>query len=148
LTLPQIKRFRLPPIADTAWLFLWRVASMVPEAYEVVEAWGFRPVSEIVWVKTTGDGVTPRIGMGSYVRNAHECCIVAVRGTASSTRLSCREPSVVLAPRGRHSEKPASVAALIERLAPGPRVELFARGFRPGWTSLGRELARRSQSGG
>jgi N6-adenosine-specific RNA methylase IME4 len=45
------------------------------------------------------------------------------------------------APVGRHSEKPDESYELIERLAPGPYVELFARRKRPGWTCLGNEVA-------
>lgn len=159
-------------LTEDAWLFLWRVASQVPEAYRVAEAWGFRATAEIVWVKTKackrckGTGVlaqqkvafeeTPkwkvpcgdcggsgeskdlRIGMGRTVRNAHEACIVAKRGRP--TRLSASVPSVLFAPRGEHSAKPEAFRDLVERLAPGPYLELFARTRRKGWTCMGDEL--------
>lgn len=51
LTLDQIKAFPLPPIADDAALFLWRVASMSEEAHAVERAWGFSHKTEIVWEK-------------------------------------------------------------------------------------------------
>jgi len=41
------------------------------------------------------------------------------------------------APRGQHSEKPAVFTDLIERMSPGPYVELFARQPRLGWDSWG-----------
>lgn len=41
------------------------------------------------------------------------------------------------APRGSHSEKPALFADLIEKMSPGPYVELFARQPRLGWDSWG-----------
>lgn len=139
MSIPEICTFELPPIAKNAWLFLWRVGSMQREALAVARAWGFDdPTSEFTWVKMTKDGSRPRKGMGRTVRNAHEVCLICRRGKPK--RLSASVPSVVLAPRAAHSAKPEEVARLIERLAPGPRVELFARRRREGWTTLGLEL--------
>lgn len=139
LGLEEIARFDLPPLAGDCVLFLWRVASMPVEALAVVEEWGFEPKSEIVWVKTTSAGAPHlRIGMGRTVRNAHETCIVATRGRP--VRRSASVPSVLFAPRWRHSAKPEAFFDLVEALYPGPYVELFARRVRPGWTALGNEV--------
>lgn len=134
LTLDEIKRFELPPIADDAYLFMWRVSSQVEEAYEVVRAWGFVPKSEIVWEKLTASG-KPWFGMGRHVRASHETAIVAVRGKPKPRSRSVRSRFAAVA--GRHSEKPEAFYDLIEQLAEGPYVELFARRARPGWTCLG-----------
>jgi N6-adenosine-specific RNA methylase IME4 len=49
---------------------------------------------------------------------------------------------VVIAPVGeQHSEKPDEVYRRIERLYPGPYLELFARKPRDGWTVWGNEIA-------
>lgn len=138
LTVEQLRWFPLPPIAADAWLFLWRVSAMPQEALDVVAAWGFVPKSEIVWVKTDQSGGKLRLGMGRYVRNSHETCIVATRG--KPVRAALDVPSVIHAPRGRHSEKPDQFFDLVERLVGDvPRVEMFARKPRPGWTVLGNE---------
>jgi N6-adenosine-specific RNA methylase IME4 len=42
-----------------------------------------------------------------------------------------------VAPRREHSRKPDEVRDRIERLLPGPRIELFARTTSPGWDSWG-----------
>jgi N6-adenosine-specific RNA methylase IME4 len=48
----------------------------------------------------------------------------------------------LLAVRKReHSRKPEAFYELIERCSPGPRLELFARYRRDGWTQWGDELA-------
>ena len=140
-TLParDIEALRLPPIAGDALLFLWRVASMQEEALRVCRAWGFRPVSEIVWAKTNADG-RPRMGMGRYVRCAHETCIIATRGRGITLIDSKAVPSWFTASRGKHSSKPAVFFTLIERLARGPYLELFAREERAGWTTVGNEI--------
>lgn len=125
------------PIADDALLFLWRVASMQSEALDVVRWWGFTLKSEIVWVKKTATGKR-HFGMGRYTRAEHEVCLIASRGKNIIRDHAVR--SVFDAPVGRHSEKPEAFYDLVERLAPGPYLELFARRHRPGWTCDGNEL--------
>ena len=145
LSTNDIVRFPLPELADDALLFLWRVASMQRSALAVMEAWGFgQPKSEICWVKLkqNADPGSPRIGMGRYVRNAHEVCLIGARGSALRLIEDHGVPSVIQAPRGRHSAKPAAFFEAVERLCPSAnKVELFARRQRPGWTCLGDEVA-------
>lgn len=126
-------------LADDALLFLWRVSSQVEEAYKVVRAWGFVPKSEIVWIKKT---VSDKIhfGMGRYVRASHETCIVAARGKAIPLIKNRSTRSIFEAPTGAHSQKPEAFYKLIEELCEGPRLELFARAQRDGWTTVGDEL--------
>lgn len=132
----EIESFVLPQLADDCLLFLWRVTSMAEEALGVVRAWGFCPKAELVWVKTAkGGGLA--FGMGRYVRAAHESCIIARRGRAKVQDRSVR--SVFYAPRRAHSEKPEEFFGIVEKLSPGPYLELFSRRSRPGWECLGLE---------
>jgi N6-adenosine-specific RNA methylase IME4 len=145
MSLSAIMRMPLPPIHKDAVLFLWRVSSMVEEAYQVVRAWDFVPKSEIVWNKTMPDGEKDAIGMGHIVRGSHETCIVARRGklikpTSKSERTSFRAPRTT-----EHSEKPEEFYRIVERLYPlelwpEAHVELFARKRRKGWIQEGDEL--------
>jgi len=143
MTLSDIIRMPLPPIADDAVMFFWRVSSMVPEAYEVVRSWGFTAKSEIVWNKTDSSGALS-LGMGRIVRGSHETCIVATRGKGIAP-LSRVEKTSFLAPRGKHSEKPEAFFHIVERLYPlelwpEAHVELFARKRRKGWIVFGDEV--------
>ena len=52
---------------------------------------------------------------------------------------------VVIAPVTEHSEKPDEVYRRIERLYPAPRLELFARKPREGWTVWGDEVPAAEQ---
>ncbi len=127
-------------IADDAVLFLWRVAAMPEEALLVVRAWGFVPKSEIVWLKRTVNG-RRWFGMGRTVRMEHETCIVATRGRVKVLDRSIR--STFEAPAGEHSEKPeVFYTDIVEKLFPGPYLELFARRQRAGWTCVGDELRK------
>jgi N6-adenosine-specific RNA methylase IME4 len=75
-------------------------------------------------------------GMGRTFRMSHETCLVGRRGRPE--RLSKSEKSVFYAPVRKHSEKPEEFFELVERLSPGPYLELFSGGHRrPGWTCLG-----------
>jgi N6-adenosine-specific RNA methylase IME4 len=143
MTLCDIARMPLPPIADDAVLFLWRVSSMVPAAYGIVRTLGFKAKSEIVWNKTDSAGELS-LGMGRIVRGSHETCIVATRGRGIEPK-SKSEKTSFLAPRGKHSEKPDAFFHLVERLYPlelwpEGHVELFARRRRKGWICFGDEL--------
>jgi N6-adenosine-specific RNA methylase IME4 len=112
----------------------------MPIWHEVIEAWGFR-YSTIAfdWIKLNANGNGLHWGHGvSGTRSNPEPCLLARRG--SPLRLDEGVHSVVMAPVGAHSEKPDEAYARMERLYPGPRLELFARKLRPGWRTWGDEL--------
>jgi N6-adenosine-specific RNA methylase IME4 len=133
LPLTEIKDLK-PPAAEDAVLFLWAVNCLLPEALEVISAWEFNYKSNLVWVK-------PSLGLGYWTRNPHELLLFATRGNVPLPESDQRPDSVIEAKRGRHSQKPAAVYALIERAYPQhSKLELFARGTpRPGWHAWGNE---------
>lgn len=149
----EIMRFPLPKIGGNAVLFLWMVESMPHEALDVVRAWGFKPKSSIVWVKTNkaidlaGDPKAEdlQMGMGRIVRGAYERCIVATRGRGLEP-VDKGVRNVFFAPRGEHSAKPKEFYELVRRLYPedkfGRGVALFERTERPGFDCYGNELGR------
>lgn len=137
----------IPPAADDAILFLWRLSSMVEDAYQVCRSWGFDPKSEIVWNKLTKLG-KQWMGMGRTVRASHETAIVAVRGRSSKVIANKGIRSTFAAPvpvgsdgRYIHSGKPDAFFELVETLVVnGLCVELFSRRERFGWHSIGNQL--------
>ena len=135
MEIDQILAMRVPA-ADKAALYLWAVPSMVPEALQVMAAWGFSYRGEHVWIKD-------RIGLGAWNRNQHEPLLVGVRGDFKPPAPERRFSSVITAPRRKHSEKPAQVYELLELAYPNAsRLELFARGTpRPGWVGWGNETS-------
>jgi site-specific DNA-methyltransferase (adenine-specific) len=137
MSIDDLCRYELPPMADDSVLFLWRLSSMPDEALRLARAWGFRPHSEMIWRKMTKHG-KEHFGMGRIVRGAHEPCLICVRGRPKIR--SRRIRSVFSAPVGRHSEKPGLFYSLVEELSAGPYCDLFARKHRTGWTSIGNEL--------
>jgi N6-adenosine-specific RNA methylase IME4 len=136
MALDEIKAWDVPAAEDSV-LFLWATAPKLREALEVMEAWGFEYKTHFMWDKE-------KIGMGYWCRGQHEVLLVGTRGNFAPPEPSRRFSSVIRAPRGRHSAKPAAVYKLLEAMWPDfgerERAELFARTKRRGWTAFGNEV--------
>lgn len=118
-------------------LWLWAVGPMLPQALEVIRAWGFTFKTGGHWAKV-GDSGKQHFGTGYILRNAGEPWLIATRGAPKTTR-SVR--SVIIAPVREHSRKPEKAFAEAEKLMPeARRLELFSRQQRPGWSVWGNEV--------
>jgi len=121
--------------ADGAHLYLWIPWIHLAEGWglEVARTWGFEPAVVLTWVK-------PQPGIGKWFRSASEHILfctrealpLAIQGEAINNWFS--------ASRGEHSEKPDAFYDLVERVSPGPHLDIFARRQRDGWTCWGDEL--------
>jgi len=136
-TMPLEKICELP-ISDIAQddcvLFLWATSPKLAEAIKVIEAWGFRYVTNAVWVKD-------RIGMGYYFRQQHELLLVAAKGNVPAPAPEARVSSVITAPRQEHSRKPDFIYQVIDKMYGSlPKIELFARNSKDGWDVWGNEI--------
>ena len=121
ISLARIKALPVGSLAARdAHLWLWTTNALLPKAYEVAEAWGFTVRSPLTWVKF-------RLGLGGryQLRNATEQLLFCTRGRAPLGSRS--QPTWFNAPVAEHSRKPAEQFAIIERVSPGPYLELFAR---------------------
>lgn len=123
-------------VADNAHLHLWTTNAFLLEAFDVIRAWGFRYKSCLIWVK-------PQLGMGNYWRVSHEYLLLGVRGSLPFRDRTLR--SWLLARRTIHSRKPFAFRELIERVSPGPYLELYGREEQPltEWTVYGNQVERR-----
>lgn len=145
VTMPLEDLLRLPVAALAAKdcaLIMWVVDSHFPQALELGARWGFefKTGKILTWLKTTDDGERTRMGMGYWTRKESETAFLFTRG--SPRRLSGGVREVIQAPRREHSRKPDEQYERIEALVPGPRLELFARQARSGWTAWGNEVGR------
>ncbi|WP_198409948.1 MT-A70 family methyltransferase [Microlunatus flavus] len=127
-------------VADTAHLYLWVPNALLPEGLQVMEAWGFRYISNLVWAKRRKDGGPDGRGVGFYFRNVTELILFGIRGKNARTLPPARSQVNMLETRKReHSRKPDEQYDLIESCSPGPFLEMFARYPRPGWAVWGAE---------
>lgn len=149
------------PIADIALLGLWITPPFLLEGIHnrVCNAWGFTPRQIVPWIKgrlvvdhamlpTPAAKLVIQPGMGHLSRVCVEYLVLATRGKytqlvkshSENGLLLAEQEAFIIAPKSKHSRKPQDAYAMLERLFPGPYLELFARERRDNWTSWGNEL--------
>lgn len=136
MTLSDIKALPVADItAEKAQLYLWVPNALLPLGLEVMEAWGFEYKSNIVWEKVRKDGAPDGRGVGFYFRNVTELVLFGIKkGSAPNRTLAPARSQVNLlrTMKREHSRKPDELVPIIEACSQAPRIELFARGTRPG----------------
>jgi N6-adenosine-specific RNA methylase IME4 len=164
MTIDEIKTLPVARVADArgSACLLWVPDPLLPVGLEVMKAWGFEyKTVGFTWTKLNkswtptvvghrGDG-TPKhaavyepsdffTGMGYYTRANPEMCLLGTRGCLQRLHKDVRQ--LVISPRREHSRKPDEIYGCIERLFPGPYLELFARTSVPGWDVWGNETGK------
>jgi N6-adenosine-specific RNA methylase IME4 len=138
MSVDEIKALPVAAVAAVdAHLYLWTINRYVEQAYAVARAWGFEPSTLLTWAKNTMGG-----GLGGTFGLSTEFCLFCRRGRlkalsrVSGSWWNWKRP---YDERGkpRHSAKPPAFHEMVELVSPGPRLELFARAGRDGWTSAG-----------
>lgn len=126
---------------ENAHVYFWVTDNYLIDGLRILRELGAAYKRTLAWVKER-DGQL-QTGLGQYFRGSHELCLFGVVGRGKSDDV-CQDrrdlPSVIRAPRERHSAKPVEFYDLIEARSKGPYVEFFARSERPGWTSWGNEV--------
>lgn len=141
MPLAEIKALPIGELADDqSHLYLWVPNALLPCGLEVMAAWGFEYKSNIVWEKIRKDGQPDGRGVGFYFRNVTELLLFGVRGKNNRTLPPGRsQVNLIRVSKREHSRKPDEIVPVIESCSPGPYLELFARGDRPGWEMWGNQ---------
>lgn len=133
------------PVAEVAApdciLLMWVIDPMLPQAMDVLAAWGFTfKTVGFYWTKRTKGGL-PHVGQGFWTRANPEQCWLATRGSPKRAARDVRR--WIDAPVREHSRKPDLAYARAERLGGDvPRLEMFGRQQRGGWDVWGLEPTR------
>jgi len=132
------------PVSDLAnepsHCYLWVPNALLPWGLDVLDSWGFKYKTNLIWHKVRKDGGSDGRGVGFYFRNVTEVILFGVRGKNARTLDPGRSQVNLIASRKReHSRKPDEQYGLIERCSRGPYLELFGRGTRDKWTVWGNE---------
>lgn len=128
-------------VARNAHLYLWVPNALLPEGLDVMSAWGFRYVSNIIWAKRRKDGGPDGRGVGFYFRNVTEILLFGVKGSMRTLAPGRSQVNMIETRKREHSRKPDEQYDLIENCSPGPYLEMFARHPRDKWTLWGDESA-------
>ena len=120
--LMTLERIKAMPVADLmapdAHAYIWCMNSNIDEGLEVMKAWGFRYITKIDWIK-------PKMGVGNYWRNASEVCLFGVRGKLPPKNRT--QINWFIDYPTEHSVKPRMFTSMVEKVSPGPYLELFCR---------------------
>lgn len=140
MSLEAIKELPVSKVtARNAHLYLWVPNALLPDGLDVLHAWGFRYVSNIVWAKRRKDGGPDGRGVGFYFRNVTELLLFGVKGSMRTLDPGRSQVNMIETRKREHSRKPDEQYDLIQACSPGPYLEMFARYPRQGWTVWGDE---------
>jgi N6-adenosine-specific RNA methylase IME4 len=137
MTLDEIAALPVESMAeDDAHLYLWTINKYVEQSYSIARAWGFEPSTLITWCKEPmGCGLGGAYGITTEFALFCRRGSLAAIGHENSTWRKWKRPYE----HGRHSAKPDPFTDMVERVSPGPYLELFARRQRLGWDTWGNE---------
>jgi len=139
MTVEQIAALQLPSAAN-AHLYLWTTNAFLSHSFRVMNAWGFRYSTTLVWAKRPMGG-----GLGGCYGIATEYVLFGRKGKLPALQRVGRnwfdwKRPYDLRGKPKHSAKPDGFFAMVEAVSPGPYLELFARQKRLGWHSWGNEV--------
>lgn len=124
---------------EDAVLYMWCSSSLLPEALQVVSAWGFKFKTSAIWDKGFS-------GQGTYFRQGHEVLMIATKGSVPEVPYDARPSSVLKFKRREHSRKPDEMYQIINGMYPElNKIELFCRGVpTQGWSGWGNECIQQT----
>jgi N6-adenosine-specific RNA methylase IME4 len=118
---------------DNCVLWLWTTNAFMRDAYRCLDAWGFREKTILTWDKEL-------MGLGDWLRNVTEHCILAVKGKPIVSLTN--QTTMIREKRREHSRKPVAFYEMVEALCPGSKLEMFSRTPREGWGAWGAETEK------
>lgn len=140
MTIQEICDLPIKALSDKdAVLFLWVTNKHLLNAAKVIEAWGFKYSTTLIWKKNPMGG-----GMGGTFKVSHEFLLYCTKGSVKSKKSI--KGTVFDVKREYengypcHSRKPSFFQNMIEEVSHGDYLELFARKQRDGWDSWGNEI--------
>ena len=113
-------------------MYMWVTNNYLEAGLEIMKHWGFKYITNIVWVKNS-------IGTGQYFRGQHEILLFGRKGNPLPFKHKKNIPSILYAIKQEHSKKPKEFYNIIEKISYPPYIEVFARNKRDGWDSWGND---------
>jgi len=129
----ELKEFPVKGIvAENCMLFLWTTQKHLPFSFDLLEEWGFKYIFTMVWHKP--GGIQP------YNLPQYNCEFVLFGRKGGIDFLDTKAfPTCFNGARREHSRKPTEFYEMISRVTPGPRIDIFSREKRDGFTGWGNQ---------
>lgn len=130
--------------AEDCVLLMWTTDAHIPDAIEVMKAWGFKyKTVAFIWLKKEQSGKQVCY-MGQWTMKNAEIVLLGTKGKMTKHLKSRKVRQLVEAKRNRnrHSEKPQEIRDKIVEMFGNelPKIELFARHAVDGWDAWGNEV--------
>ncbi len=142
MNLEDIKNLPVNNLADKdSLLFMWATFPLLPEALEVMKAWGFKyKTNGFTWVKRNKNVDSLYMGMGGYTRSNAEICLIGKKGKGVE-RLDASIRQTQIHPIMKHSKKPSAFRDDIVKMygVKCNKIELFSRDSLFFWDVHGNE---------
>jgi len=130
MKLGELRKLKLP-MAKNCVVWLWVTNSMFKEAIELTDHWGLERKTILTWDKQN-------MGVGHYLRNITEHCILCFKGKPYFKNTTWT--TLISEKRTTHSTKPEIFYKLVEDTCTGRKLDYFARKKRDGWDVYGNEI--------
>ena len=142
MTVEEIKDLEVP-CADDCHVFLWTTQKFLPKAFEILDHWGLEYACTFTWFKNAGPKPM------DLPRYNSEFFVYAQQGKPKFTETTQLD-TVLVADRGKHSEKPEEFYELLRRVTAGRRIDMFNRRRIEGfdvWGNESQSLKQTTQGG-
>ena len=136
MTIEELKKLKIPADEDCV-LWLWVTNSFMEDGYELLREWGFSARTILTWDKVNK-------GMGNYLGNVTEHCILAIKGNPLGKGIienkKYKWSTLLQEKRTTHSTKPEIFYTMVDEICAGRKLDYFARKKREGWDVYGDEV--------
>jgi len=136
MSLDELKKMKLPVNKDCV-LWLWVTNNFMKDAHELIGCWGFELKTILTWDKEI-------MGLGAWLRNKTEHCILATKGKPYFN--NTKWTTLISEKRTSHSTKPEIFYKMVEEICAGRKLDYFARKKREGWDVYGDEVTEKVQN--
>lgn len=136
MSVEEIAKMNVRGLADDdCELYLWTTQRYLPDAFRVMDAWGFKYCQTLTWCKR------PRgKGQGGVYCPTTEFILLGRVGKMPKVDRIDSTYWLWKRPHNSHSAKPEEFQTMIETVTEPPRLEMFARRKRGGWDVWGNEV--------